>query len=103
MARVSTGRRLSQRARERRFANSVPFPRWVMAAFVLIIGLMLWLGVLADPLGDLRTPGLGSIFYVAAVIAVAIYLAYADRNRDTPGKNRRFRPQHRGRRGATAK
>jgi hypothetical protein len=54
-----------------------------MDAFVLIVGFMLWIGVLSDPSGKLRMPGMGSIFYVAAVIGVAAFLAYADRNRDS--------------------
>jgi hypothetical protein len=53
---------------------------------------MLWIGVLSDPSGRLRMPGMGSIIYVAAVIGVAAFLAYADRNRDSAGKNRKFRP-----------
>ena len=52
---------------------------------------MLWIGVLADPKdpsGNLRMPGLGSIFYVAAVIGAAAFLAYTDRNRDFAGRKR---------------
>lgn len=103
MARVSTGRRLSYRSQERRFAKSVAFPRWITVPFVLIIGLMLWIGVLSDPSGKLAMPGIGSIFYVVAVIAVAAFLAYTDRNGDSSGKNRKFRPGYRGRRNATAR
>jgi|HubBroStandDraft_4_1064222.scaffolds.fasta_scaffold2144448_1 drug/metabolite transporter (DMT)-like permease len=91
MARVRAGRRLSHRSRGRRFVKSSSFPRWITVPFVLIIGLILWLGVLSDPSGKLRAPGAGSILYVAAVIAAAGYLAYADRSRDSSGKNRRFR------------
>jgi len=36
---------------------------------------MLWMGVLSDPSGKLGMPGMGSIFYVAAVTAVAAFLA----------------------------
>ena len=103
MARVSIGTRLSYRSQERRFAKSVAFPRWATVPFVLIVGLMLWIGVLSDPSGKLRMPGIGSIFYVAAVIGVALFLAYADRNRDSAGKNRKLTPGHKGRRNATAK
>ena len=46
---------------------------------------------------------MGSILYVVAVIGVATFLAYADRNRDSTGKNRKFRPGYKGRRNATAK
>jgi hypothetical protein len=103
MARVSTGTRLLYRAAERRFARSVGFPRWIMAAFVLTIGFMLWIGVLSDPSGKLRTPSVGSICYVVAVIGVAAFLAYSDRDRDSTGKNRKVRLEYRGRRNATAK
>jgi hypothetical protein len=103
MARVSPGTRLSYRAAERRFARSVGFNRWIMAAFVLIIGFMLWIGVLSDPSGKLRAPSVGSICYVVAVIGVAAFLAYSDRDRDSTGKNRKVRPEYRGRRNATAK
>ena len=74
-----------------------------MAAFVLTIGFMLWIGVLSDPSGKLRTPSVGSICYVVAVIGVAAFLAYSDRDRDSTGKNRKVRPEYRGRRNATAK
>ena len=103
MARVSAGTRLSYRSQERRFAKSVAFPRWITVPFVLIIGLMLWLGVLSDASGRLRMPGMDSIFYVAAVIGVAVFLAYADRNRDSAGKSRKFRSEYKGRRNAAAK
>ena len=49
-------------------------PRWVTITFLLIVGLILWIGVL-------QIPGIDSIAYVAAVIAIAAFLAYADRKR----------------------
>jgi hypothetical protein len=67
------------------------------------MGLILWLGVLSDPSGKLRPPGVGSILYLASVIGVAGYLAYADRGRDSVGKDRKFRSGYVGRRSATAK
>ena len=91
------------RSQERRFIRSAAFPRWIVVGFVLVIGFMLWIGVLADPSGRLRVPGVGSIFYVAAVVGVVVYLAYADRNRDSSIKNRRFKPGYLGRRNAAAK
>ena len=100
MARVRAGRRQSHRSHDRRFVKSVRFPRWITVPFVLIMGLILWLGVLSDPSGRLRTPGVGSILYVAIVIGVAGYLAYADRSRDSAAKNRRFRSGFVGRRSA---
>jgi amino acid permease len=46
-------------------------PRWVTITFLMIVALILWIGVL-------QMPGIDSIIYVAAVIAVAVLLAYAD-------------------------
>jgi hypothetical protein len=103
MARVSTGRRLSYRSQQRRFAKSVVFPRWITVPFILIIGVILWLGVLSGPSGKLRAPGMGSILYLVAVIGVTAFLAYTDRNEDPSGRNRRYRPGYKGRRNATAK
>jgi|SRR5579871_1210940 len=103
MARAGIGTRLSYRSQERRFAKSATFPLWITIPFILIIGLILWLGVLSDALGNLRKPGIGSIFYLVAVICVAAFLAYSDRNRDSAGKNRKDKPGHKGRRNATAK
>ena len=56
MARARRGTRLSFRSQQRRFAES-SFPRWITIPFILIMGLMLWSGVLSDPSGKLRTPG----------------------------------------------
>jgi hypothetical protein len=53
--------------------------RWIAVSFVMIIGLILWLGVLS-------IPGPGSIVYVVAVIGVAALLAYADRKRNASRK-----------------
>lgn len=103
MARTGSGRRRTNRAQERRFAKSVAFPRWIGAPFVLVIGFMLWIGVLADPSGKLKMPGPGSILYLAPVIAVAAYLAYADRTGNSSRKSRRFGPGCGGRGNATAR
>src|SRR5260370_32861519 len=98
MARAIIGTQLSHRSRERCLAKSA-----ALAAFVLTVGFMLWIGVLSDSSGNLRMPGLGSIFYVAAVIGVAAFLAYTDRNEDSTGKNSNHKPGYKGRRNATAK
>ena len=98
MARISTGRRLSYRAQQRRFAKCAAFPRWITVPFILLIGLMLWLGVASDPSGNVKTHGLGSIVYLVAVIGIATLLAYSDRDigldcKDRPGyKGRRVGP-----------
>lgn len=76
----------TNRAANERLVGSVSFPRWVTIPFIMIIGLILWVGVLADSPEPLTAPGVGSIVYVAAVIVVAALLAYADRK---PGKDRR--------------
>jgi hypothetical protein len=103
MARAHAGTRLSNRSQERRLVKSASFPRWITVSFVLIIGLMLWLGVLSDPSGTLRIPGIGSIFYLVTVVGVTAFLAYADRNGDSPGKNRKYGQGYKGRRNTTAR
>ncbi len=65
-------------------SKSMPLPRWITIPFILIIGLILWVGVLSDESGHLTVPGIGSIVYVAAVICIAAVLAYLDR--DGPGR-----------------
>jgi hypothetical protein len=102
MARISRPARHSYRSRQRRFAKSARFPRSITVAFILIMGLILWLGVLADPSGHLRRPGVGSILYLAGVIGVTAFLAYADRN-GSSGRSRKYGPGYKGRRHATAK
>jgi len=86
----------------RRLAQYVALSLLILAAFALVIGLVLWIRVLSEPSGTLRMPGVGSILYVAGVVGAAAFLAYADRNRDSAGKNREIRPGHRGRRNGTA-
>ena len=49
-------------------------PRWVTILFLLIVALILWIVVM-------QMPGVDSIIYVVAVIAVAAVLAYSDRRR----------------------
>ena len=101
MLRVRVGPKLPYRSQQRRLAKSASFPRWVTVPFVLIIGLMLWLGVLSDPSGKLARPGIGSVLYVAGVIGVAAFLAYADRNRNTSERNWAFRDEFKRRRSPT--
>lgn len=72
-----------------RFGKSLPSRRWIMIVFVLIIGYILWAGVLSDPSGHLSTPSVGSILYTAAVFGVASVLAYTDQNRDSAAKTRK--------------
>jgi hypothetical protein len=59
----------------------------------MIIGFVLWMGVISDPSGKLRTPSIGSIFYVAAVIGVAAFLAHSDRHRALRWKERETQPK----------
>jgi hypothetical protein len=63
--------------------------RWMAIPFILIIGLILWIGVLSDSSGHLTMPGAGSIIYVAAVVAVAAVLGYTDWKRNNPKRNRK--------------
>ena len=72
-------------------ANPVHFSRWMTIPFIVIIGLIVWIGVLSDSSGRLTMPGLDSMLYVGAVIGVAALLAYADRKRNASGKNRKDR------------
>jgi hypothetical protein len=67
--------------------ESVEFPRWVVAASILLIGLVLLLGALADNSGKLRMPGAGSVLCMAAV-GVAAVLSYSRRSRHSLGKDR---------------
>ena len=70
-------------------AKPVAFPRWITIPFVMIIGLILWIGVLSDSSGHMTVPATGALVYVAAVIGVAALLAYADRKRKNSGRNRK--------------
>ncbi len=54
--------------------KTAAYPRWLTILFILVIGLILWMGVLS-------MPGIDSIMYVAVVIGVVALLAYADRKR----------------------
>jgi hypothetical protein len=56
------------RRRKRTVAESAQFPRWVVAAGVVIIGFMLLLARLSDSSGNLTRPGRGSVLYMAALI-----------------------------------
>ena len=86
---LKTRARTLNRRRKRRFTESVEFPRWVVAAGVLLIGFVLLLGALADDSGKLRMPGAGAVLYVAAVIGVAAVLLHSRRSRHSPAKDRR--------------
>ena len=78
MPRAKTKSRLAPRAGKQSFAESVEFPRWVLAVSVLWIGLTLLLGAIADPHGTLRRPGIGGYLYAGAVVVVAIMIARLD-------------------------
>ena len=59
-------------------------PRWRswLAVFLLIIGVVFFLGVIADPLGTLHTPGPGAAVFMLFVVVVASLLAHRDRRYD---------------------
>ena len=61
--------------------RNMPLSRWIAVAFVMLIGLILWIGVLSDESGHLTMPGTDAIVYVAAVVLVVGGLAYWDRRR----------------------
>jgi 4-amino-4-deoxy-L-arabinose transferase-like glycosyltransferase len=77
-----------QNTRERR-TGPAGFPRWIAIPFILIVGLVLWIGVLSDSSGDLTVPDVDSILYVLAVLGVAVFLAYVDRKQNISGKVRK--------------
>jgi hypothetical protein len=52
------------------------FPRWIAIPFILIIGWILWIGVLSD------SSDVASTLYVATVIGAALLFAYVDRKRN---------------------
>lgn len=66
-------------SRAQRSAKPIPVARWTAIPFVLIIGLILWVGVLSDESGHFTVPGAASIVYVAAVAVITAVLAWADR------------------------
>ena len=68
-------------SRKQSFANSAVFPRWMLAAGVLVIGFMHLLGGLSDGSGKLMMPGTRSVLYMSAVIGIAVFLVYAGRSR----------------------
>jgi hypothetical protein len=75
----------------KRPAGPSPFSRWLTVVFLVIIGLILWVGVLSNSSGQLTMPGADSLLYVAAVIGAVALLARADskrknRSRDEKGE-----------------
>jgi len=98
----STGTRLPYLTQERRVTKSVAFPRWILAVVFLIVGFILWTGVLAGASGKLRIPRVDSLFYVAAVVAMTAFIAHADRKRESAGKSCKFKSGDKPRR-STAK
>lgn len=79
--------RFSSHPADERPGRTVRFPRWITIPFILITGLVLWVGVLSDSSGRLTMPGTDSILYVAAVVGVAALLAYLDRKRGASEKH----------------
>jgi hypothetical protein len=80
--------KFSYRTPKEHFSASVAIPRWIRIPFILIIGLILWFGVLSDSSGSDMRPAMDSILYVGVVVCIAILLAYADRKRSGSGKRR---------------
>jgi len=88
MARPIRGMKQSHGFTAERPAKSLKFPRWGTVTFILLIGSILWVGVLSDSSGRPTMPPVDSILYVAAVVCAAFLLAYADRRRNGSRKNR---------------
>jgi hypothetical protein len=86
---------MSGGSRKRSFAKTAEFPRWIVAATILLIGIMLLLGALSDASGRLRIPGVGSALYLSLIIAIAAVIIYSGRRssqrvrRDSPLRARR--------------
>ena len=95
MSRTHKRIRFSCRTPKEHFSASVSIPRWITIPFILIVGLIIWVGVLSDSTGSFTGPDLDSILYVVAVIGVVLLLAYADRRRNGAGK----KPKKRSREG----
>ena len=76
-SKVKVGR--APRVRNRKVSESVEFPRWILAASVLFIGLLLLLGAVSDVDGNLRKPGVGGYLYAAAVFGLAAGLVFIHR------------------------
>ena len=68
------------RASRKRRIRNLEMPRWrtVLAAFVLLIGLMLLLAAIAEPSGYLRPIGLRGGVYMVAILTCAFLLGYLD-------------------------
>jgi ABC-type transport system involved in cytochrome c biogenesis permease subunit len=60
-------------------------PRWrtLLASFVLIFGLMLFLGTIADSSGTLQPPGADAIIMIAGIVVTACLLVYLDKRGTT--------------------
>ena len=77
---------LSPRVRKAGYVESVEFPRWLLPAAALLIGLTVLMGALADAGGRLRNPGTGGFVYMAAVVIVAARVVYFDRKKRSTAK-----------------
>lgn len=79
MPRVRIKRAL--RPRKRDWAESVEVPRWIAAAAVVAIGLLVLLAGLSNGSERVAVPGSGTILYLAAVFGVAALIVYTGRPR----------------------
>jgi hypothetical protein len=80
LKRSSPSQRIARR-RPRNITEYLQLPlRWrsVLAGFVLIIGFMLFLGLIADPSGTLYSPGVGATIFLVVVVVMALLLVYLD-------------------------
>jgi membrane protein implicated in regulation of membrane protease activity len=85
---------MSNRFTAERSARSANSAHWATVTFILLIGSILWVGVLSDSSGRPGMPAVDSVLYVAAVVCVAVLLAYADRKRSGSRKNRKDEGGH---------
>ena len=81
MSRSKTAARPSSRARKRSFAESAEFPRGILALVILLVGFVLLVAALSDAAGKLARPGIGTYFYIAALIAIVAIVGFVDRKK----------------------
>lgn len=78
MGALKTKSALISRRQKRNFAESVEFPRWLLAAGTMLVGFMLFLSAISSPEGMLRKPGFAECLFLAGVIALGILVACID-------------------------
>jgi hypothetical protein len=76
----------ASRSRKRSLAESVEFPRWIVAAGIGLIGFMLFLAAISDSAGKLGSPRVREYVFLGAVVVSSAGVAYIDPKRWAAGK-----------------